>query len=166
MAKGSKPNQPTNKPGEKAVKLITDNRKARFDYSVEDTFEAGIELRGSEVKSLRAGDVNLKDSYVVFSNGEAFLQNAHIGVYRASSYNNHEPERRRRLLLKKTELYRLERALDEKGLTCVPMKLYFKGSWAKAEIAIVKGKKAHDKRDSIKSRDADRELAQVKRKHR
>jgi SsrA-binding protein len=148
------------------IKIVAENKKARFDYSIEDTFEAGLELRGSEVKSLRKGDVNLKDSYVAFSNGEAYLQNAHISVYKSSSYLNHEPERRRKLLLNKTELDRLERALDEKGYTCVPLKIYFKKGWAKVEIALAKGKQGADKRDSIKSRDVKRELEQVKRKSR
>lgn len=148
------------------IKLIAENKKARFDYSIETTFEAGIELAGSEVKAIRKGDVNLKDSYVVFVNGQAFLQNAHISEYRASSYMNHAPERRRRLLLNKNELNRIEVAVEEKGLSCVPLKIYFKGSWAKLEIAIVRGKKAHDKRESMKNRDAARELANVKRKSR
>jgi SsrA-binding protein len=148
------------------IKIITENRKARFDYHIEETFEAGLELVGSEVKSLRKGDVNLKDSYVAFVNGSAYLQNAHISVYKASSYMNHEPERKRRLLLNKNELGKLERAVEEKGFTCVPLKLYFKGSWAKAEIAIVRGKKIGDKRESTKTRDMDREMASAKRKSR
>jgi SsrA-binding protein len=148
------------------IKLVAENKKARFDFSIEETYEAGIELKGSEVKSLRAGDVNLKDSYIAFRNGEAFLQNAHISVYKASSYLNHEPERLRRLLLSKHDIEKIERAVHEKGYTCVPLKVYFKGSWAKLEIALAKGKKAADKRDSIKSRDASRELQQAKRKAR
>lgn len=147
-------------------KLIAENRKARFDYIVDETFEAGLVLVGSEVKSLRKGDVNLKDSYIAFKNGEAYLQNAHISVYKASSYLNHEPERARKLLLGKNELQKLERAVDEKGMTCVPLKLYFKNGWAKAEIALVRGKKSTDKRESIKSREMDREIAQAKRKSR
>ena len=149
-----------------AIRLITENRKARFDYHIEDTYEAGLELVGSEVKSIRKGDVNLKDSYVSFANGEAYLQNAHISHYRASSYNNHEPERKRKLLLKRMELAKIERAVEEKGYTCVPLKIYFKGGWAKVEIALARGKKAADKRDSIKDRDAKRELASATRKAR
>lgn len=148
------------------IKIVAENRKARFDYTIEDAFEAGLELRGSEVKALRAGDVNLKDSYVSFSRGEAFLQNAHISVYKASSYMNHEPERLRRLLLNKLEIQRIERAVHEKGYTCVPLKIYFKNGWAKLEIALVKGKKAADKRESMKTRDINRELSQAKRKAR
>lgn len=148
------------------LKPITENKKARFDYSIGETFEAGIELAGSEVKPVRRGDVQLKDSYIAFKNGQAYLQNAHISVYMASSYMNHEPERLRRLLLNKNELSKIERAIHEKGFTCVPLRMYFKGNWAKVEIALVKGKNAGDKRESIKGRDADRELAQAKRKYR
>jgi SsrA-binding protein len=148
------------------IKLITENKKARFDYAIGDVYEAGIELRGSEVKSVRAGEVNLKDSYIVIKNGEAFLQNAHISFYKASSYNNHEPERLRKLLLNSSELAKIERAITEKGLTCVPLKMYFKGGWAKVEIALAKGKNSGDKRESTKSRDIDRELAQAKRTRR
>ncbi len=148
------------------IKLIAENRKARHDYHIIETLEAGLVLVGSEVKSLRQGSIQLKDSYVVFTNGEPYLQNAHISPYRASSYMNHEPERRRKLLLNKNEMARLERAIDEKGFTCVPLKVYFKGGWAKIELALAKGKQASDKRESIKSRDADRELAAAKRKSR
>jgi SsrA-binding protein len=148
------------------IKMVSENRKARFDYVIEDSFEAGLVLSGSEVKSLRQGAMNLKDSYVVMSKGEAYLQNANISPYKASSYNNHEPERRRKLLLRKAELDRIERAIDERGYTCVPLKVYFKGSWAKVEVALAKGKNSGDKRDSIKTRDVNRELAAVKRKSR
>lgn len=147
-----------------SIKLVAENRKARFDYSIEDTYEAGLELRGSEVKSIRQGDVNLKDSYVAIADGQAYLQNAHISPYRASSYMNHIPERKRKLLLNRAELDKLKRAIEERGYTCVPLKLYFKCGWAKVEIALAKGKKAADKRQSIKGRDAARELAQAKRK--
>lgn len=153
-------------PKSQAIKLITENRKARHDYLLEDTFEAGLELQGSEVKSLRKGDANLKDSYVIMVNGQAYLQNAHISVYKASSYMNHEPERKRKLLLNANELGRISKAIEGKGYSCVPTKIYFKGSWAKVEIALAKGKKSGDKREALKNRDADRELAQAKRKTR
>jgi SsrA-binding protein len=159
----------TNKPSpgrNPVIKVVAENRKARFDFTVEDTFEAGLELRGSEVKSLRKGDVNLKDSYISFRGGEAFLQNAHISVYKASSYLNHEPERLRKLLLKSTEIAKISRAVQEKGYTCVPLKIYFKDGWAKLEVALARGKKAADKRESTKARDAGRELAAAKRKAR
>jgi SsrA-binding protein len=158
--------RPPSKANRTAIKLIAENKKARFDYVIEDVFEAGIELVGSEVKSLRAGDVNLKDSYVSFKKGEAYLQNAHISFYRASSYNNHEPERLRKLLLKASELVKIDEAVHQGGKTCVPLKIYFKGGWAKLEIALARGKNLSDKRQSSKARDADREVASAKRKNR
>lgn len=147
-----------------AIKLIADNRKARFDYTIIDSLEAGLQLWGSEVKAIRGTGVQLKDSYVVLKNGEAYLQGAHISPYKASSYLNHEPERLRKLLLSQAELQRLDRAMSEKGFSVVPLKLYFKGRWAKLEIGIVKGKKAADKRESIKNRDVERELRRVRAK--
>lgn len=145
-------------------KLVAENRKARFDYTIVDTIEAGLELKGSEVKSLRTHGIQLKDSYVVLKNGEAFLQGAHIAPYLASSYLNHEPERLRKLLLSAVEIDRIERSMAEKGFTCVPLKVYFKGRWAKAEIGLVKGKRAGDKRESIKTRDVERELRRARAK--
>lgn len=142
----------------KGIKIISENRKARFDYTIVDTFEAGIVLQGSEVKSLRNGQAQLKDSYVSFVGDEAFLQNAHIAEYKSSSYNNHAPERLRKLLLNRHEIDQIYGALREKGLTCVPLKLYFKGGRAKVEIALVKGKKVHDKREAIKKRDVSLEM--------
>lgn len=136
------------------ILIIQDNKKARFDYHVIETFEAGLVLTGSEVKSLREKNIQLKDSYISFKGDEAFLQNAHIAEYRSSSYNNHAPERLRKLLLNRRELNEIFGALREKGLSCVPLKIYFKNGRAKLEIALVKGKKLHDKRQSIKERDA------------
>lgn len=162
----AKPPGKSDKPAPKKenVKLIAENKKARFDYSLEDTFEAGMVLTGSEVKSLRAGSVNLKDSYVAIIRGEAYLQNAHISEYKASSYNNHLPERLRKLLLNAHELNQIEEYLTEKGLSCVPTKIYFKNGRVKIEIAIAKGKKVGDKRQSLKEKDAKREMAQAKAK--
>jgi len=148
------------------IEIVAENRKARFDYSILDTYEAGLELKGSEVKSLRNGQCQLKDSYVVFVGNQMYLQNAHISVYAASSYNNHEPERRRRLLMHRHEIDRLSGQVQEKGLTLVPLKIYFKDGRAKVEIALAKGKKAHDKRESIKSRDIKRDLSQQVRRER
>ncbi|KYG67245.1 SsrA-binding protein [Bdellovibrio bacteriovorus] len=135
------------------ILIIQENKKARFDYTIVETFEAGLVLTGSEVKSLRAKDVVLKDSYIAFRGDEAFLQNAHIAEYKASSYNNHVPERLRKLLLNRKELDEIYGALREKGYSCVPLKIYFKQGRAKLEIALVKGKKTHDKREAIKKRD-------------
>jgi SsrA-binding protein len=140
------------------IQIISENKKARFDYHIVETFEAGMVLTGSEVKSLRANQVQLKDSYVSFIGDEAFLQNAHIAEYKNSSYNNHTPERLRKLLLNRKELEEIYGALREKGLTCVPLKIYFKEGRAKVEIALVKGKKLHDKREAIKKRDVSMEM--------
>ena len=140
------------------IKIISDNKKARFDYHIIETYEAGLVLIGSEVKSLRNGDCSLKDSYVAFVGDEAYVQNMHISVYRASSYNNHEPERRRKLLMNRIELNRLEASIQEKGLSCIPLKIYFKDGIAKLEIGLAKGKNKGDKRDSSKTRDANREI--------
>src|SRR4051812_42099078 len=111
------------KPG---IKIVAENKKARFDYHILETWEAGLVLRGSEVKSLREGSCQLKDSYISFVGSEPYLQNAHISVYNASSYNNHVPERLRKLLLNAREVNELYRGLTERGLTCVPLKVYFK----------------------------------------
>lgn len=142
------------------IKIVTENKKARFDYHILESFEAGMVLKGSEVKSIRDGQINLKDSYVVFMGNEAFLQNAHIAVYKASSYNNHEPERLRKLLMHREQLNRISAAIREKGQTCVPLKVYFKEGRVKVEIALAKGKKKGDKREDIKKRDVNREVQQ------
>lgn len=140
------------------IKIIADNRKARFDYQIHDTFEAGLVLRGSEVKSLREGQCNLKDSYVSFQGDEAYLQNAHISVYKASSYNNHAPERLRKLLLHRHEIQKIFSQIREKGMTCVPLKIYFKKGRVKLELGLAKGKDKGDKRQDIKKREANRDL--------
>ena len=145
------------------IKIISDNRKAFHNYHVLESFEAGVVLMGSEVKSLRNGHVQLKDSYVVFKGDELWLQNCHISPYSASSYNNHETEQHRKLLLHRNEIDKIIAQIKEKGLTMVPLKIYFKDGIAKLQVALVKGKKAHDKRDDIKKRDAKRELDQEKK---
>jgi SsrA-binding protein len=118
------------------------------------------------VKSIRAKNIQLKDAYISFKGHEAFLQNAHVSEYKASSYNNHTPERLRKLLLHEGELLEIAAAIKEKGLACVPLKIYFKGGRVKVEIALVKGKKIHDKRESIKKQDVDRQLRRVKQSDR
>lgn len=148
------------------IKIIAENKKARFDYHIVESLEAGLVLTGSEVKSLRAGQCQLKDSYVSFVGHEAYLMKAHISPYQASSYNNHEPERRRKLLMHLNELRKLQAATEERGFSCVPLKIYFKQGRAKVEIALVKGKSSGDKRDSIKTRDANREIQRSLRKSR
>jgi len=149
-----------------SIKIITENKKARFDFEIIETFEAGMVLTGSEVKSLRDSQASLKDSYVSFRGHEAFLQKAHINVYQASSYNNHEPERVRKLLLHDHELAKIQAAITERGLTCVPLKMYFKKGRAKVEIALARGKNRGDKRQSIKAREANRDIQRVMRKDR
>lgn len=140
-------------------KLIASNRKAFHLYFVLQKIEAGIALTGTEVKALREGLVNLKDSYVNFEGGEAFLFGMHISPYTHGNRENHDPERTRKLLLHRREIEKLRVQLVEKGLTIVPLRLYFKGGRVKAEIAIVRGKKLYDKRETEKRRDADREAA-------
>lgn len=149
-----------------SILLIQENRKARFDYEILDTYEAGLALTGSEVKALRMKNVQLKDSYVVFKGSDAYLQNAHISVYSASSYNNHEPERLRRLLLNRRELTEIYDSIREKGLTCIPLQIYFKKGYAKVQIALAKGKKTHDKRQAIKTRDEKAKLQKTLRRSR
>lgn len=148
------------------ILIIHENKKARFDYTIIETFEAGLMLTGSEVKSLRNRDVQLKDSYITFKGNEAFLQNAHIAEYKASSYNNHVPERLRKLLMNRHELDEIFDALREKGYSCIPLKIYFKNGRAKLEIALAKGKKTHDKREAIKTRDVSDQIRSTLRRSR
>lgn len=146
-------------PAEKPEKLIASNKKALHEYFVLQKFEAGIELTGTEVKSLRDARAELKDSYIIFKNGEAFLFGAHISPYRHGNIQNHDPERTRRLLLHRREIEKLHAQVQEKGLTVVPLRLYFKGNRVKIEIAVVRGKKLYDKRETERRREADREAA-------
>ncbi|MBI2093079.1 MAG: SsrA-binding protein SmpB [Deltaproteobacteria bacterium] len=141
------------------VKIITTNRKASFNYNLLDKFEAGMVLTGSEVKSCRDGAVNIGESYALIKNGEMWLVNADISPYEPANYLNHKPKRDRKLLLHKRELIRISVKLKERGLTLIPTKMYFKGGRAKLEIALAKGKKSYDKRESIKKRDIKRELS-------
>ena len=140
------------------IKVICQNKKARHDYFIEDTFEAGIVLLGTEVKSLREGRANLVDSYAVVESGELFLVNSHISPYTPANQFNHHPNRRRKLLLHKKEIFRLTGKTKEKGYVLIPLKLYFKEGRAKAEISLAKGKKLHDKRATLKQKEAAREM--------
>ena len=146
------------------LKIISNNRKARFNYFFNEFFEAGIVLMGSEVKSLRDGRGNISESYAVDNKGEIFLINSHIPLYKESSYNNHNPKRNRKLLLNKKEINKLIGRLNREGFTLIPTKLYFKKGKAKVEIAVAKGKKHHDKREVKKQRDWNRERARYFRK--
>lgn len=140
-------------------KLITTNKKAYHDYHVLQKAEAGLVLTGTEVKSLRDGSANLKDAYVIFKDGEAFLFGAHISPYTHGNIQNHDPERTRKLLLHRREIEKLHAQVAEKGLSIVPLRLYFKGSSVKAELGVVRGKKQFDKRETEKKRELDREAA-------
>ena len=146
------------------LKIISNNRKARFNYFFTEFFEAGIVLKGSEVKSLRDGKVNISESYALDDKGELYLVNSHIPSYKESSYNNHNPRRNRKLLLKKREINKLMGRINREGFTLIPTKLYFKKGKAKIEIAVAKGKKQYDKRHVKKKRDWDREKARYFRK--
>jgi SsrA-binding protein len=136
---------------------IADNRKAGFDYHILETFEAGLVLTGTEVKAIREGRVNLRDSYCRLERAEAFLFNAHIGQYSHGGYASHDPLRSRKLLLNRAELNKLLGKTTEKGLTIVPLRMYFKKGRVKVAIALAKGKKSYDKRETIRRREADRE---------
>ncbi len=143
----------------KSVKLISNNKKAYHDYFILETMQAGIELQGTEVKSMRAGRCNLKDSYISISHGEAFIKGMHISPFQQGNRFNHDPLRDRRLLLHKFEINRLEGRTMQQGLTIVPLKIYFEGSLVKLDIGIAKGKKIYDKRQDIAKKDQQREAA-------
>lgn len=152
---------------EKAAEhVITTNRKALFNYHVLERAEAGLALVGSEVKSIREGGLNFKDAYVDYRGGELFLVGCHIAPYSHGSYQNHAPERMRKLLLHRREIERLGGKVTERGLTLVPLRAYFKNGRIKVEIGLARGKQAHDKRDAIKKRDIDRETRQAVRARR
>ncbi|MDH5753344.1 MAG: SsrA-binding protein SmpB [Deltaproteobacteria bacterium] len=160
MAKdaGKKKSGAKNAPAPEATKLIVDNRKARFDYHLQDKLEAGIELKGTEVKSLREGKINLGDAYCSIIAGEVFLVDAHITPYSHGTHFNHEPLRKRKLLLNRQEIRRLEQRVREKGFTIIPTRVYWKRGRVKVEIALARGKKEYDKREQIKTRDIAREM--------
>jgi SsrA-binding protein len=145
-------------PREKGRKVVASNRKARHDYAILDTYEAGIALTGTEVKSLRAGRASLVDAFGHVSDGEIFLHGMHIPEYAQGTWTNHEPRRVRKLLLKRLEISRLLGKLQESGLTLVPLSVYFSDGWAKIELGLARGKKSYDKRQDLAKRDADREI--------
>jgi SsrA-binding protein len=145
-------------PREKGRKVVASNRKARHDYTIMDTVEAGMQLTGTEVKSLRAGRASLVDAFGQISNGEVFLHNMHIPEYTQGTWTNHEPRRTRKLLMKRHEIDRLMGKVREDGLTLVPLSVYFSDGWAKAEIGLARGKRAYDKRQDMAKRDSEREI--------
>jgi SsrA-binding protein len=148
-------------PREKGRKLVASNRKARHDYAILDTYEAGMALTGTEVKSLRAGRASLVDAFAEVRNGEVYLLGMHIPEYVLGTWTNHEPRRTRKLLLKRGEIDRLMGKVRESGLTMVPLSVYFSDGWAKVEIGLARGKRAYDKRQDLAKRDADREITRA-----
>lgn len=146
-------------------KLIAQNKKAYHDYFVEDTYEAGIVLVGCEVKSIRLGAINLRDSFVIIKNGEVFMIGAHISPYKMGSYNNVDPRRTRKLLLNRSEINKLRGKVEQKGYTLVPLKVYFKDPLVKVQIGLCKGKELHDKRQAIKEKENDRNLRRVMKEY-
>ena len=158
MAKQNKKEQPKTSSNNAPVKVITVNRQAYHDYYIERTIEAGIALKGTEIKSIRDGKVNLRGSYAIARNGELWLENAHIAVYEHGNRYNHEPMRSRKLLLHRREINQLVSRVETKGLTLIPLKLYLKGGRAKIELGLGRGKKLYDKREAIAERDVKREI--------
>jgi SsrA-binding protein len=148
---------------EKHIKIIAQNRKARYDYFIEDELEAGLVLKGTEVKSLRLGKANLKDAYARVKDGEVYVYQMHIGPYPFAYYDNHDPLRPRKLLLHKREIKRLYSKANEKGFTLVPLKIYFKDGKVKITVALVRGKRKYDKREAIRRRDEKREMDRARK---
>ena len=148
-------------PREKGRKVVASNRKARHDYTILDTFEAGIALTGTEVKSLRAGRASLVDAFAQVRGSEIYLHAVHIPEYAQGTWTNHEPRRTRKLLLTKLEIARLIGKLRESGLTLVPLSMYFSDGWAKVELALARGKRSYDKRQDLAQRDANREITRA-----
>ena len=149
----------------KHIKIIAENRKARHDYHIDEEFEAGVVLKGTEVKSLRQGRAILKDAYARIKNGEVFIHQMHISPYPFAYYDNHDPLRPRKLLLHKREIKRLYGKVNEKGLTLIPLKMYFKNGKAKISIALARGKRQYDKRDSIRRREEQREMERTRKQY-
>ncbi len=147
------------------IKIVANNKKARRDYHLSDEVEAGIVLKGTEVKSIREGRVTIKDSYAEIKNGELFLRQLHISPYTFAHYDNHDPLRSRKLLLHNSEIKRLIVKTKERGFTIIPLKVYFKNGKVKVQIALAKGKKLYDKRETIKERDVNRELDRARKKY-
>ena len=153
-----------NKKPTDGLKIITINRKASFNYFFKDTIEAGIVLKGSEIKSVRSGKINIAESYAVEKDGEIYLVNSHIPIYKQASFSNHNPYSERKLLLNRKEINKLTGKINAEGFTLVPIKMYFKKGKAKLEIAVAKGKKQYDKRQTKKNRDWNRDKARYFRK--
>ncbi|HLF19434.1 MAG TPA: SsrA-binding protein SmpB [Bacteroidota bacterium] len=144
---------------ESEQRVLVSNRKARHEYEIFETLEAGIALKGTEVKSLRKGRANLQDGYAIIKGGEVWLLGMHISPYEQGNINNHDPVRTRKLLLQKKQIRKLFGRISEKGLTLIPLSAYFKGPYAKIELAVCRGRKAYDKREAIAKREAQREVS-------
>ena len=151
---------------ESKARVLISNRKARHEYFILETLEAGIVLSGTEVKSIRMGNANLQDSFAVLRNGEVWVEGMHISPYEQGTTNSHVPKRKRKLLLQKKEIRKLAVKGNEKGLTLVPLSVYFKGPYAKVELGIARGKKMYDKREAIAERDAKRNLDRIRKRSR
>ena len=147
------------------IKIVAENRKARHSYFIEDTYETGMVLLGTEVKSLRLGRVNLKDSYARIKKGEVFIHQMHISAYPFAYYDNHDPLRKRKLLLHKNEIKKLYGKVNEKGFSLIPLKVYFQKGKAKLTIALARGKRKYDKRETIRRRDQQRDLERTKKEY-
>lgn len=143
------------------MKVIAQNRKARHEYFIEETFEAGIQLKGTEIKSIRAGKVSIAEAHIIITGGEIFIIGMHVAAYSASGTFNHDETRDRKLLMHKREILRLERSRDREGYTLIPLRLYFKKALVKVEIAIARGKKMYDKRESLKRQDQERRMKKL-----
>lgn len=144
-------------------KIISTNKRARYDYHILDTYDCGIVLTGTEIKSLRIDGISINEAYIIVKNDEVFLLNAHIAPFKEGNIFNHDPRRTRKLLLHKSEIFKLKRAVNEKSLTIVPLKVYLKKGIAKIEIALARGKKNYDKRETIKARDDKREMERLRK---
>ena len=147
------------------IKIVAENRKVRFNYFIEEKYEAGMVLFGTEIKSIRLGRVNLKDSYARIKKGEVFVHQMHIGIYPFASHHNHDPLRKRKLLLNKHEIKRLYGKVNEKGFSLIPIKLYLQNGKAKLTLAVAKGKRKYDKRQTIRERDEKRDLERSKKEY-
>jgi len=155
---------PSAKDGKPLLKVVADNRRARHNFDILEVYEAGIELRGTEVKSMRMGRANLADAFARVEKGELWLYNCNISPYDHGNRFNHEPTRKRRLLMHRREILKLKSKMQEKGLTLVPLKLFFKGNWAKIDLALAKGRQLYDKREAIAKKDNKRQLERLLKK--
>lgn len=157
---------PSDKPKERSKRVIASNRKAFHEYHVDDRFQAGLALTGTEIKSVRASKVSLIDAFARIEQGEILLYQANISVYEQGSYNNHEPRRCRKLLMNRAEIKKLERKLMDKGVTLIPLSMYLWGPWAKVELGLCRGKKLYDKRETLKARDSQRDIHRAMKQNR